>query len=489
MNEKVLVALAFDKAQMVFIAPEVFLLASIIVILLLGLFYKGKAQHLPYYLSQFSLLITMVLSWRLLGEPSRVIFSDSFVLDYFSGVLKIAIYLTSMVALLYSRHYLVVHKLLKFEYFVLFLFSVFGMVVLASGYSLITIYLGLEILTISFYTLVAFATKRANSIEAALKFFVLAAIASAILLYGMSMIYGISGSINISEIAAFSANTSALTAQELLVLNFGLVFIVIGIAFKFGAVPFHLWVPDVYQGAPTSVTMFLSTAPKIAALVLLVRLLVDALGGLVNYWDDMVLFLALGSIMLGSLMAIRQDNIKRLLAYSTISHIGFILLGFATGVVVSYAAAIFYTLSYVVTGLLAFGIIIAFNKSGFEADKISNYQGLAKTHPLYALMMLIVLLSMIGVPPLIGFYAKFFILQEVVGQGYLKSAVIAVIFAVISAYYYLNICRIMYFQTNTKPLTLTANIDMRLLLSVNILLILAISLLPGWLIGLSQSLL
>lgn len=490
MNEKILAVLAFDKAQLFYAMPEIFLFCSIIFILLISLFLGRKFKQVPYYLAQLILVITIVLAWQLLDAGRVIIFSHSFILDYFSGVLKIAICVFSMATLLYSRHYITEHKLFKSEYFILFLFSVFGMMVLASGYSLLTIYIGLEILTISFYTLIAFANSRTASIEAALKFFVLASIASAILLYGMSMIYGISGSINITDIATFAGDTDELSTRELLVLNFGLVFVIIGVAFKFGAVPFHMWLPDVYEGAPTSVTMFLATAPKIASLVMLVRLLVDALGGLINYWGDMMIFLALSSIILGSLVAIRQHNLKRMLAYSTIAHIGFILLGFVGGVFSSYAAAIFYTLVYVLTNLLAFGLIIAFNRQGFEADEIVDYKGLAKSHPWYALMMLVVMLSMAGIPPFVGFYAKFFILQEIIGQGYIRSAIIAVIFTVISAYYYLNVCRVMYFENQEgKSLTLSAPMDIRMALTVNVILIIIISLLPNNLVLLSQSLL
>ena len=254
------------------------------------------------------------------------------------------------------------------------------------------------------------------------------------------MIYGITGSLDIGQISNF-ASASSLSSQETLILNFGLVFLVIGVAFKLGAVPFHMWVPDVYQGAPTSVTMFLSTVPKIAAVALLIRLLVDGLGGLHSYWSDLMVILAVLSIALGSLVALMQSNIKRMLAYSTISHIGFILLGFVTGVIEGYGAAVFYVLAYILMSLTAFGSIIILNKKGFEADQISDYKGLSKHSPWFALVMLVVMLSMAGVPPFIGFYSKLFILQQVVAGGYVILAVIAVVFAVISAYYYLQIIK------------------------------------------------
>jgi NADH-quinone oxidoreductase subunit N len=301
------------------------------------------------------------------------------------------------------------------------------------------------------------------------------------------MIYGISGSLNIGEIMAFSSSAT-LASRDILVLNFGLVFLVIGIAFKLGAVPFHMWVPDVYQGAPTSVTMFISTVPKIAAVAMLVRLLVDGLGMMQSYWSDLFMMLAILSIALGSIVALLQTNIKRLLAYSTISHIGFVLLGFSTGVVSGYGAAVFYILAYVLMSLAAFGVIILLNKKGFEADLISDYKGLSKHSPWFALMMLIVMLSMAGMPPFIGFYAKLLILQQVVSSGMIIVAIIAVVFAVISAYYYLQIIKSMYFEAPDKEINLSAPIDMKLILSINAVLILVVGLFPDFWMKLALSL-
>ena len=352
---------------------------------------------------------------------------------------------------------------------------------------MLTIYLGLEIMSLSLYTLIAIARDRAVAVEAALKYFVLGAIASGLLLYGMSMIYGITGSLDIGQIAAF-ATSANLNSEQVLILNFGLVFLVIGIAFKFGAVPFHMWVPDVYQGAPTSVTMFLSTVPKIAATAMLVRLLIDGLGGLQAYWADLFMILAILSIGLGSLVALMQTNIKRLLAYSTISHIGFILLGFITGVVEGYGAAVFYVLAYVLMSLTAFGTIIVLNKQGFEADQIVDFRGLSKHSPWFALIMLFVMLSMAGVPPFIGFYSKLFILQQVISAGYIYLAVAAVVFAVISAYYYLQIIKTMYFDDAEKEVTVTAPMDMRIILSINGALILVLGLMPSYWMELAISL-
>jgi len=391
----------FDTASLLLALPEIFLLSSIVVILLLDLFLTKQFKQVTYYLTQFSLLMTGLLAFNLIGHPETIILGNSFILDDMASVFKVFMMGSAMVAMVYSRHYLIQHDLFRGEYFVLIMLSILGMMVMVSGYSLLTLYLGLEILSLSLYTLIAIARKRSSAIEAALKYFVLGAIASGLLLYGMSMIYGITGSINISDIAAFASDTN-LGSRETLIINFGLVFLVIGIAFKLGAVPFHMWVPDVYQGSPTSVTMFISTVPKIAAVAMLVRLLVDGLGSMHAYWSDLFMVLALLSIALGSVVALMQTNIKRLLAYSTISHVGFVMLGFVTGVVTGYGAAVFYILVYVLMSLAAFGVIILLNKKGFEADQISDYKGLSKHSPWFALMMLVVMLSMAGVPPFIG---------------------------------------------------------------------------------------
>jgi len=476
----------FNTADLFFALPELFMVAAIALILLLDLFVSERFQNLTYYLTQSTLAITGYFAFNLIGE-SAVIFDGTFVLDTIGSYFKVFMMVFSIVALVYSRYYLRAHNLLKGEYFILSLLSVLGMMVMVSAHSMLTIYLGLEIMSLSLYTLIAIARDRAVAVEAALKYFVLGAIASGLLLYGMSMIYGITGSLDIGQIAAF-ATSANLNSEQVLILNFGLVFLVIGIAFKFGAVPFHMWVPDVYQGAPTSVTMFLSTVPKIAATAMLVRLLIDGLGGLQAYWADLFMILAILSIGLGSLVALMQTNIKRLLAYSTISHIGFILLGFITGVVEGYGAAVFYVLAYVLMSLTAFGTIIVLNKQGFEADQIVDFRGLSKHSPWFALIMLFVMLSMAGVPPFIGFYSKLFILQQVISAGYIYLAVAAVVFAVISAYYYLQIIKTMYFDDSEKEVTVTAPMDMRIILSINGALILVLGLMPSYWMELAISL-
>ena len=476
----------FNVSELIFVLPELFLLSAISIILLFDLFASERLKPLTYYLTQLALIITGWLAFDLIGE-SAIIFSGTFVLDPMGSTFKVFIMGFAIIALVYTRHYLKAHELLRNEYFILALMSILGMMVMVSGHSLLTLYMGLEIMSLSLYALIASARDRAVAIEAALKYFVLGAIASGLLLYGMSMIYGITGSLDIAQISNF-ARASTLASQQTLILNFGLVFLVIGVAFKLGAVPFHMWVPDVYQGSPTSVTMFLSTVPKIAAIALLIRLLIDGLGDLQHYWSDLLMIIAVLSIALGSLVALMQSNIKRMLAYSTISHIGFVLLGFVTGVVEGYGAAVFYVLVYILMSLAAFGSIIVLNKNGFEADQISDYQGLSKHSPWFALIILVVMLSMAGVPPFIGFYSKLFILQQVIAEGYVILAVIAVVFAVISAYYYLQIIKTMYFDDADKKITVSAPLDMRVVLSINGILILLVGLMPSFWMSLSVSL-
>jgi|TARA_B110000977_G_scaffold190917_1_gene262299 NADH-quinone oxidoreductase subunit N len=476
----------FNVAELLFALPELFLLFAISLILLFDLFVSQRLKQFTYYLTQLALLITGFLAFNLIGE-NATIFSGTFVLDSLGSTFKVFILGFAIIALVYTRHYLKAHELLRNEYFILAMMSILGMMVMVSGHSLLTLYLGLEIMSLSLYALIATARDRASAIEAALKYFVLGAIASGLLLYGMSMIYGISGSLDISQISSF-ASASTLGSQQTLILNFGLVFLVIGIAFKLGAVPFHMWVPDVYQGSPTSVTMFLSTVPKIAAIALLIRLLIDGLGELQHYWADLFMILAVLSIAIGSLVALTQTNIKRMLAYSTISHIGFVLLGFVTGVVDGYGAAVFYVLAYILMSLAAFGSIIVLNRKGFEADQISDFQGLSKHSPWFALIMLVVMLSMAGVPPFIGFYSKLFILQQVVAEGYVILAITAVIFAVISAYYYLQIIKTMYFDDVDKEILVSAPLDMKVVLSINGILILVVGLMPSFWMELSVSL-
>jgi NADH-quinone oxidoreductase subunit N len=397
-----------------------------------------------------------------------------------------------MVTLVYSRPYAADREMLRGgEIFSLSLFALLGMSMMISGQNFIVIYLGLELLTLSSYALVALRRDHAQASEAAMKYFVLGAMASGFLLYGMSMMYGATGSLDLS--AVLKAIASGQVNHQVLV--FGLVFIVAGLAFKIGAVPFHMWIPDVYQGAPTAATLMIGGAPKLAAFAILVRLLVEGMLPLAFDWQQMLSLLAIGSLLIGNLAAIAQTNLKRMLAYSTISQMGFVLLGFVAGVINgettlaanAYSSAMFYMVSYVLTTLAAFGVIMLLARQGFESEEITDLAGLNQRSPLYAGVMAICLFSMAGIPPMVGFYAKLSVLQSLVasGQGfYLGLAIFAVIMSLIGAFYYLRVVKVMYFDEPVTATTVSASLDVRLVLSTNGLLVLLLGIFPGALMAL-----
>jgi NADH-quinone oxidoreductase subunit N len=370
--------------------------------------------------------------------------------------------------------------LFKGEFFVLVLFALLGVMVLISAHSLLTLYLGLELLSLSLYALVAFNRESATAAESAMKYFVLGAIASGTLLYGISILYGVTGTIQLGELAAHFASPEAASVPTLL----GLAFIIVGVAFKFGAVPFHMWVPDVYQGAPTPVTLFIGSAPKIAAFALAWRLLAEGLGGLHGSWQDMIAVLSVLSLGIGNVVAIAQSNLKRMLAYSTISHVGFILMGFVAGTEDGLQAAMFYTLVYVVMAVAAFGMIILLSRKGFEAENLEDFKGLNARSPWFALVTLMVMFSMAGVPPFVGFYAKLVVLGSVLDAGLVWLALVGVFFAVIGAFYYLRVVWYMYFAEPTDEAPLDAGQDFRLIMSLNGLALLALGIFPGTLLDL-----
>jgi len=357
------------------------------------------------------------------------------------------------------------------------------MSVMVSAHHFLTLYLGLELMSLCLYAMVAMHRDSKTATEAAMKYFILGALASGMLLYGMSIIYGVTGSLALSTIA------STIQADDLnnTVLSFGLVFIVIGVAFKLGAVPFHMWLPDVYEGAPTAMTLFIATTPKLAAFAMMIRLLVEGLGELQPYWQDMLIMLAVLSITLGNVVAIAQTNLKRMLAYSTISHVGFILLGVISGTESGYAGSLFYALTYTLMTLAAFGIIILMSRRGFEAEEIDDYKGLSKKHPWYALMTLIVMFSMAGIPPLVGFYAKLAVIKSIVDVGLLSVAVLVVLMSVIGAFYYLRVIKVMYFDSVAEEHEVDAPTDMQLMLSTNAIAILVLGIFPGSLMALCVS--
>jgi NADH-quinone oxidoreductase subunit N len=397
-----------------------------------------------------------------------------YVKDAMGDLLKLFIYLVSAAVFLYSRDYLRQRNLFKGEYYVLGLFGVLGMMIMVSAHSLLSVYLGLELLSLSLYALVATDRDSPVASEAAMKYFVLGSLASGMLLYGISMIYGATGSVDLQVVA----DAVAQQGPENLVLVFGLVFLVVGLAFKLGAVPFHMWVPDVYQGAPTSVTLYIGSAPKLAAFALIMRILVDGLGTLQSDWQQMLIILAVLSIALGNLVAIAQTNIKRMLAYSTISHVGFLLLGILSGTPEGYAASMFYTIVYVLMAVGAFGVVILLSRSGFEAENIDDFKGLNDRSPWLAFLMMMIMMSMAGVPFLVGFYAKWVVLQAVVNIGLVWLAIVGVVFSVIGAFYYLRVVKCIYFDKPERNDAIEMSRDTEIVISVNGLLLMVLGLYP-----------
>jgi len=454
--------------------PEIFVLTMASLILVVDLFLSGKNRFISYALTQLTLLGA---AWITVSTSSLEVthtFSGMFVDDVMADVLKMMTYITVSVMLVYSRSYLQLRNLFQGEFFVLLLFAMLGMMVMISASHFLTLYLGLELLSLALYALVALQRDSSAATEAAMKYFILGALASGLLLYGMSMIYGATGSLDLGNIAAaIQQGTGSRT-----VLIFGLVFIVSGLAFKLGAVPFHMWVPDVYQGSPTAVTLFIGSAPKIAAFAFIMRLLVEGLQGMMHDWQGMLIIMAVLSMAIGNITAIAQTNIKRMLAYSTISHMGFLLLGFISGSLNGYSASMFYVLVYVLMNLGSFGMILLLSRQGFEAENIDDFKGLNQRKPWYAFLMLLVMFSMAGVPPTVGFYAKLSVLQAALQAGFLWVVVFAVLMSVIGAFYYLRIIKVMYFDAPQDQSPIVAQSDMSMLLSVNGMAVLALGILP-----------
>jgi NADH-quinone oxidoreductase subunit N len=463
--------------------PEIFLLFMICVIMIADLIAGEKNRHLSFYLSLLTLAGCAAVSYSLYSTEIRYTFSGMFVSDAMSDTLKLMIYPTVAAVLVYSRSYLSLRGLLKGEFFSLALFATLGMMVMVSASHLITLYLGLELLSLSLYAMVALQRESAIATEAAIKFYVLGALASGFLLYGMSMLYGATGTLHITELV--ESTQQGVADRNIFIV--GLVFVVAGLSFKLSAVPFHMWAPDVYEGAPTAITLFIGSAPKLAAFGFVMRLLVEGLGEFAADWQGMLVILSVASMTVGNFVAIMQQNIKRMLAYSTISHIGFVLLGFIAINENGYSSAMFYIIAYVLMTLGAFGIIMLLSREGFEADKITDFKGLNQRNPWIAFIMLIIMFSMAGVPPMIGFYAKLAVFQAVLEAGYVWLVVVAVILALIGAFYYLRIVKFMYFDIaeDTQPVLFKP--DVRVLISANGLAILLLGIFPQALMGLSLS--
>ena len=441
----------FNPNDLLTLLPELFLLCATLAILLIDLFLKPTQRDITHWLSVIALVVTGVLVW--LGAPAQGVsvsaFNDMFLRDGMATVLKLFILLTTAMTFLYGRGYMRDRGLYVGEFYLLLLFATLGMMLLVSAGNLITVFLGLELLTLSSYALVALNRDSSLSSEAAIKYFVLGALASGLILYGMSMIYGATVSLDLATIHASIGNVAHPN-----LLAFGTVFLIAGIAFKFGAAPFHMWLPDVYQGAPTSITLFISSASKLAAFGMAYRLLEGAMGGMHEYWTVMLSVIAVLSLAVGNIVAIAQTNLKRMLAYSTISHIGFMLLGFVNGTAEGFAAAMFYMICYALMATAAFGIMMLLARAGFEAEEIDDFKGLNQRNPWYAGMMAISMFSLAGIPPLFGFFAKLMVLKVVIDAGQMWLAIVAIIFAIIGLFYYLRVVKVMYFDAPVDDTTL-----------------------------------
>ncbi|MGG4773865.1 NADH-quinone oxidoreductase subunit NuoN [Paenalcaligenes sp. Me52] len=472
--------------------PEIVLLISAALVLLFDAFNKGENRHSTFVLSLVSLVIVACVTlWQWNADMYGTSFSGLYVVDPLSHFLKFVSYIAVAVTLIYGRGYAEDRGLLQNggELYTLTLMALLGQMLMISAGSLLMAYLGLELMSFALYALVALRREHQASVEAAMKYFVLGALASGIFLYGMSMIYGATGTLNLGQIAAAISTGEA----NHLTLVFGVVFIVAGLGFKLTAAPFHMWTPDVYQGAPTTVALVIAAAPKLAAVAMALRLLIEALHGIAIDWQPMLMLLAIASLVIGNLTAIMQTNFKRMLAFSTVSHMGFIFLGFMAGVGAdglvnedAYGASLFYAVIYVLTTLSTFGLMLVLSRQGFECENIDDFKGLNRRHPILAFVLLLSMFSLAGIPPLAGFYAKLAILQAVIGAGYISVAIVAVLMSLIGAFYYLRVVKVAYFdepeEKNAEPLSLgwvTGGI-----LSLNGLLVLVYGILPSGLLAL-----
>lgn len=475
----------FVMPNLLLVSAEIFVLVMACLVLLADLFWGKKLPRLAFGLTLITLVGAFFLTaglMLLIGPELMPTFSNMYLRDYLGDVLKLALYIATFMAVVQARGFLAARGQDKGEYYLLVLFALLGMQVMITSNHFLTLYLGLELLSLSLYALVALDRDSARATEAAMKYFVLGALASGLLLYGMSMIYGATGTLEISAIGA-QIHQGAANKQ---VLVFGLVFLVAGLAFKLGVVPFHMWIPDVYHGAPAPIALLISSAPKLAAFAMAMRLLVSGLVELADQWQLMLMFLAVLSIGLGNLAAIAQTNIKRMFGYSAISHMGFMVLGLLSGIVDgdthgalnAYSSAMFYAIAYVLMTLAAFGMVTLLSRSGEEAEHISDFQGLNKRSPWFAALMGLTMFSMAGVPFFVGFWAKLSVLQATVQAGYLWLAVFAVVMSLIGAFYYLRIVKVMYFDEPAELTPVGGAFDGRLVLSINGALVVGLGLFP-----------
>jgi NADH-quinone oxidoreductase subunit N len=470
------------NAGLYYATPEIFLSLAACALLMLDLFLSDSGRRWNGALAVLAVLVTAVLAAVQPVSARVVALGGLYELDRMAQVLKVVTLLSVAVVFVYSTDYLRRRAILKGEYYVLALFATVGAMVLISAASLITLYLGLELMSLSLYAMVAFDRDSGIAAESAIKYFVLGSMSSGTLLYGMSIVYGVTGHLELAVIAQLVHTHFA----DNIGLIFGIAFMIVGVGFKLGAVPFHMWLPDVYEGSPTCVTVFIGTASKLAAFALIMRLLPEALAGAQTDWSQMLVVISVLSMAVGSIVAIAQTNIKRMLAYSTISHIGYTLLGVLAGTAQGYQAAMFYIISYVLVAAGAFGMVLLLARQGFEADKITDFKGLNARSPWFALMMGLLMLSLAGVPPLIGFWAKLGVIQAVLSVNYTWLGVVAVLFSVVAAFFYLRIVKIMYFEEPTDTTAIGGSTLVRTVLSANALLAIALGVAPGALIALCQ---
>jgi NADH-quinone oxidoreductase subunit N len=478
--ETVSAATAITWASLQPALPEIYLTGAICLLLMVDVFFGDKNRKLTPTLTLLLLAVGAAVTVYFANVDTRVLlFSESYVTDPLAVMLKLFAFVTIAVALLYSREYLERRGMNRGEYYVLALTSLLGIFVMVSANSLLTVYIGIELMSLSLYAMVAFDRDSGIAAESAMKYFVLGAIASGILLYGMSLIYGLTGTLKLDELAGMAGGTPSLGVI------LGLVFLVVAVAFKFGAVPFHMWVPDVYTGAPTGVTLFLSTVPKIASFALAFRLLAHGMGSVGDTWQDMLAPLAVLSMVFGNVVAIAQSNIKRMLAYSAIGNVGFILLGFVAGSAEGYEAALYYTVAYVIMTLGSFGVLVIASRAGYEVEDLDQFKGLSKRDPMLAYVMMALMFSTAGVPPFIGFWAKFNILQALWLTNHMWLIIIAVSVSVIGAFYYLRIVKLMFFDAPGElPAGPSGATSVRFVLALNGLAVFALGVMPNALIQL-----
>jgi NADH-quinone oxidoreductase subunit N len=472
----------FDISTLLPVMPEIFLLTATCVILVIDLFLSQQNRIFTYGLALGALLATMAVVMTVGGGDRQVLLHGAYIRDPMGDLLKVALLAVALFSFVYSRRYLEQRNIFRGEFYVLAMLALLGMMVMISAGGFLSLYLGLELLALSLYALVAFDRNSEKGPEAAMKYFVLGAIASGMLLYGISMLYGATGMLDFAGVAGAVASGET----DRMVLLFGLVFVIIGIAFKFGAVPFHMWAPDVYDGAPVAVVAFLGSVPKIAAFAMAMRILVEGLGDLGlgwQGWEGMLIILAVLSMAVGNIVAIAQTNIKRMLAYSTIAHVGFIFLGILAGKGAGHTAAMFYTITYALTAAGGFGLLTILSRKGVEAENLHDLKGLNQRDPWLAGMMLLFMFSMAGVPPLVGFFAKLFILEALVRADMTWLAIVAVLFSVIGAFYYLKVVKVIYFDKPITQAPITGGVDARLAISVNGLAMLYYGLFPASLLA------